>query len=54
MVTRTHPVPPRVDWHMQHLWVRALEIVVGHSNVLLLSELEMQDLFSRYRSPWRA
>jgi hypothetical protein len=54
MERRTHPAPPRVDFHCALLWLRSLEIAVGHSPVLMLSELEMQDLFERYRSPWRA
>lgn len=54
MATRHHPAPIRVDFHCALLWLRALEMHVGHSPVLLLSELEMQDLFARYRSPWRA
>lgn len=51
---RTHPAPPVVDFHMALLWLRALEIETGSSPVLLLSELQMADLFERYRSPWRA
>lgn len=39
---------------MTLLWARSLEIVIGHSPVLMLSELEMHGLFERYRSPWRA
>jgi hypothetical protein len=42
------------DFHVALLWLRALEIVSGHSPVLMLSELEMQDLFARYHSPFRA
>lgn len=51
---RTHPHPPRVDFHMALLWLRSMEIVVGHSPSLVAAELERDDLFSRYRSPWRA
>lgn len=52
--TRSHPVPPRSDFHCSLLWLRSLEIAIGCSPVLMLSELEMADLFARYRSPWRA
>lgn len=51
---RHHPAPIRADFHCALLWLRAMEILVGHSPILLLSELERQDLFERYRSPWRA
>ena len=51
---RSHPAPPRADFHTSLLWLRSLEIAVGHTPLLLLSELEMADLFARYRSPWRA
>lgn len=51
---RAHPAPTRSDRHCSLLWLRSLEIVVGHSPVLMLSELEIYDLFARYRSPWRA
>jgi hypothetical protein len=53
MNARTHPAPTRNDFHMSLLWLRSLEIAVGHSPVLMLSELEMRDLFQRYRSPWK-
>jgi hypothetical protein len=42
------------DFHIALLWLRSLEIVIGHSPVLMLSELEMHDLFVRYRSPYKA
>lgn len=42
------------DFHLALLWLRSLEILTGHSNVLLMSELDMQDLFVRYRSPYKA
>lgn len=45
---------PRSDSHCALLWLRSLEILVGHAPTLVVSELEMQDLFARYRSPWRA
>jgi len=54
MTPGRHPTPPRNDFHMSLLWLRSLEIVIGHAPVLMLSELEMHDLFARYRSPWRA
>ncbi len=42
------------DFHLALLWLRALEIVIGHSPVLMLSELEIHHLFNRYRSPFKA
>jgi len=42
------------DFHLALLWLRSLEIIIGHSPVLVMSELDMEDLFARYRSPWRA
>ena len=42
------------DFHIALLWLRSLEIAIGHSPVTLLSELEMPDLFARYRSPYKA
>lgn len=42
------------DFHCCLLWMRALEIIIGHSTKTVLSEVDMQDLFGRYRSPWRA
>jgi len=35
------------------LWIRSLEILIGHSPLLMLSELDME-LFSLYRSPFKA
>lgn len=42
------------DFHTSLLWLRSLEIAIGHSAVIMLSELEMHDLFLSYRSPWKA
>lgn len=42
------------DFHCALLWLRSLEIACGHSPMLMLSELEMHDLFVRYRSPFKA
>jgi len=42
------------DFHISLLWLRSLEILIGHSAVIMLSELEMHDLFVRYRSPYKA
>lgn len=42
------------DFHQTLLWLRSLEIVNGHSPILMLSELEMADLFRTYRSPIKA
>lgn len=54
----TPPTHPAVfgdpDFHILLLWLRSLEIAVGHSPILLLSELDLHDLFTRYRSPYKA
>jgi len=42
------------DFHIALLWLRSLELLIGHAPVLVLSELEMHDLFARYRSPYKA
>lgn len=42
------------DYHLALLWLRALEIIGGDSIMLMLSELDMDDLFVRYRSPYKA
>ncbi len=42
------------DFHIALLWLRALELLIGHAPVLVLSELDMTDLFARYRSPYKA
>jgi hypothetical protein len=39
---------------MTLLFLRSLELAVGNSPLLVMSELEMAELFGRYRSPWRA
>lgn len=39
------------NFHIALLWLRSLEIVLGASPCILLSELEIRDLFHRYRSP---
>jgi hypothetical protein len=46
--------PGMNDFHIALLWLRSLEIVIGHSPVIMLSEIDMHDLFSRYRSPYKA
>lgn len=51
-MTASHPI--RVDFHCALLWLRSLEILNGHTMSLMLSELDMHDLFVRYRSPWKA
>ena len=53
-MTRMHPAPTKADFHLTLLWCRSLEIITGSSSELMMSELEMADLFERYRSPWRA
>jgi hypothetical protein len=45
---------PKNDFHIALLWLRSMEMVNGHSEVVLMSELEMHDLFIRYRSPFKA
>jgi hypothetical protein len=42
------------DFHIALLWLRSLEILIGHSPVLMMSELDFNDLFVRYRSPYKA
>lgn len=42
------------DFHIALLWLRSMELACGHSPAVMLSELEMHDLFVRYRSPWKA
>jgi hypothetical protein len=42
------------DFHIALLWLRSLEIVIGHSPAVMLSELDLHDLFVRYRSPYKA
>lgn len=42
------------DFHITLLWLRALEIAVGHSPALMMSELDMNDMFMRYHSPYKA
>jgi hypothetical protein len=42
------------DFHCALLWLRALEICVGHDPTLLMSELEGVGLFAFYRSPFKA
>jgi hypothetical protein len=42
------------DFHLALLWLRAFEIAIGRSPRLMLSELELEDLFVRYRSPYKA
>jgi len=51
---RAHSAPQRADFHCALLWLRSLELLVGHSPLLVMSEIEMADLFGRYKSPWRA
>jgi hypothetical protein len=41
------------DFHIALLWLRSLELVVGHPPTLMQAELD-QDLFVRYRSPFKA
>lgn len=43
-----------IDFHIALLWLRSLEIIGGAMPTLVLSEIEMADLFSKYRSPWKA
>lgn len=41
------------DFRIALPWPGSLEIAVGASPILLFSELEMRDPFSRYRSSWK-
>jgi hypothetical protein len=34
---------------MALLWLRSMESIIGHSAVVLLSEVEQYDLFGNYR-----
>jgi hypothetical protein len=47
-------IPGMNDFHIALLWLRSLEIVIGHSPAVMLSELDLHDLFVRYRSPYKA
>lgn len=49
-------VIPRVtvDFQLALLWLRSIEIVVGHPPALMLSELNLPDLFGAYTSPIKA
>lgn len=40
---------PAPDFHMALLWLRSMESIIGHSAVVLLSEVEQYDLFGNYR-----
>jgi hypothetical protein len=42
------------DFHIALLWLHSLEALVGQTSMLLLSEVELDDLFVRYRSPYKA
>lgn len=42
------------DFHIALLWLRALEILIGHSPALMMSELDANGMFVRYRSPIKA
>ncbi|HET7505490.1 MAG TPA: hypothetical protein VFK02_30930 [Kofleriaceae bacterium] len=42
------------DFHMAILWLRSLEIAVGRTQAMKLNKRELQDLFMRYRSPYKA
>ncbi len=43
----------RNDFHLALLWLRSLEIVIGHSPAQALFELN-DHVFSSYRSPLKA
>ena len=46
---------PRMnDFHIALLWLHSLEALVGETSMLMLSEVELEDLFVRYRSPYKA
>jgi hypothetical protein len=46
------------DFHIAILWLRSLELAVGHavghSRATKLSKRELNALFVRYRSPYKA
>jgi hypothetical protein len=42
------------DFHIALLWLHSLESLVGHPSILMLSDIELDDLFVRYRSPYKA
>lgn len=46
--------PAMNDFHIALLWLHSLEALVGESSMLMLSEVELDDLFVRYRSPYKA
>ncbi|HEU4734903.1 MAG TPA: hypothetical protein VFT22_43725 [Kofleriaceae bacterium] len=42
------------DFHIAILWLQSLEIAVGRTQAMKLSKRQLQDLFVRYRSPYKA
>jgi len=42
------------DFHIAILWLRSLELVVGNTAPSKLSKRDLDDLFVRYRSPYKA
>lgn len=42
------------DFHLAVLWLRSFEIAVGRFPRLMLSDVELTELFLRYRSPYKA
>jgi hypothetical protein len=43
------------DYHIAILWLRSLELAVGHAPLATrLTKRDMDDLFVRYRSPYKA
>jgi hypothetical protein len=42
------------DFHIALLWLHSLETLIGQSSIMMLSEIELDDLFVRYRSPYKA
>jgi hypothetical protein len=43
------------DFHIAILWLRSLELVIGRApQASKLTKREMDDLFVRYRSPYKA
>ena len=52
---RIGSIHPRMnDFHIALLWLHSLEALVGQTSMLMLSEVELDDLFVRYRSPYKA
>jgi len=47
--TQSRSMTPAPDFHMTLLWLRSVEVAIGHSTLVILSEAEQYDLFGSYR-----